>query len=75
VYSSQVKIGLHQSDNCLNQVKIDATTVNNYTAISYNTQDLWRVLHLLAGQCCQFPGTQTTQTIRFLACNFAKCWL
>jgi len=34
--SCQVKIGLHQFDNYLSQVKINVTTVNNS-----HTQDIW----------------------------------
>jgi len=48
--SWQVKIGFHQIDNYLSQVKISVKTVN----ISH-TQDIWRILRLSAGQC---PGTQ-----------------
>jgi len=44
--SWQVKIGLHQFDNYLSQVKINVKTVNNS-----HTQDIWRVLRLSAGQC------------------------
>jgi len=40
----QVKIGLHQFDNYLSQVKINVKTVNNS-----HTQDIWRFLHLSAG--------------------------
>jgi len=47
----QVKIGLHQFDIYLSQVKISLKTVNNG-----HTQDIWRFLHLSAGQC---PGTQS----------------
>jgi len=48
----QVKIGLHQFDIYLSQVKINVKTViNSHTG----TQDIWRFLHLSAGQC---PGTQ-----------------
>ena len=40
VVSWQVKIGLHQFDNYLSQVKINVKTVNN----SHRpTQDIWRV--------------------------------
>jgi len=49
--SWQVKIGLHQFDNYLSQVKINVKTVN----ISH-TQNIWRVLRLSAKQC---PGTQS----------------
>ena len=49
--SWQVKIGLHQFDNYLSQVKINVKTVNNS-----HTQDIWRVLRLSAGHC---PGTQS----------------
>jgi len=45
-FSWQVKIGLHQFDNYLSQVKINVKTVNNS-----HTQDIWRVLHFSAGQC------------------------
>jgi len=34
--SWQVKIGLHQFDNCLSQVKIDVTTVNNSCFLLYS---------------------------------------
>ena len=47
----QVKIGLHEFDIYLSQVKINVKTVNNS-----HTQDIWQFLHLLAGQC---PGTQS----------------
>jgi len=60
----QVKIGLHQFDIYRSQVKINVKTVNNS-----HTQDIWRFLHLSAGQ---FPGT-VRETISFLACNLAKC--
>jgi len=50
-FSWQVKIGLHQFDNYLSQVKINVKTVNNS-----HTQDIWQVLRLSAGQC---PGTQS----------------
>ena len=46
----QVKIGLHQFDIYVSQVKINVKTVSNS-----HTQDIWRFLHLSAGQC---PGTQ-----------------
>jgi len=49
--SWQVKIGLHQFDNYLSQVKINVKPVNNSHA-----QDIWQFLHLSAVQC---PGTQS----------------
>jgi len=52
--SWQVKIGLHQFDNCLSQVKADVTTITN--SCFCHTQDVSRVLHLSAGQ---WPGTQS----------------
>jgi len=60
--SWQVKISLHQFDNYLSQVKVNVQTVNNS-----HTQDIWRVLSLLAGQC-----HRVCETISFLACNLAK---
>ena len=47
----QVKIGLHQFDTYLSQVKINVKTV-----INSHTQDIWWFLHLSAGQC---PGTRS----------------
>jgi len=47
----QVKIGLHQFDNYLSQVKINVKPVNNSHA-----QDISQFLHLSAGKC---PGTQS----------------
>jgi len=48
--SLQVIIGLHHFDY-LRQVKINVKTLNNS-----HTQDIWRFLHLSAGQC---PDTQS----------------
>jgi len=45
----QVKIGLHQFDIHLSQVKINVKTV-----INSHTQDIWQFLHFSAGQR---PGT------------------
>jgi len=47
--SWQDKISLHQFDNYLSQVKINVTAVNN--SCVFHTEDIWRVLHLSAGQC------------------------
>jgi len=52
--SWQDKIGLHQFDNYLSQVKINITTVNNSCFL--HTQDIWQVLHLSAGQCQDTPS-------------------
>jgi len=49
--SWQVKIGLHQFDNYLSQVKINIKPVNNS-----NAQDISQLLPLSAGQC---PGKQS----------------
>ena len=65
VVSWQVKICLHQFDNYLSRVKVNVKTVNNS-----HTQDIWRVLSLSVGQC-----HRVRETISFLACNLAKCWL
>ena len=66
--SLQDKIGLHQFDDYLCQVKINVTT----TAISCHTQDIWRVFHLSAGSA---QTHWAREAISFLACNVAKCWL
>jgi len=52
--SWQVRIGLHQFDNCLSQVKISVTQLTTVFLAILKNQDIWRVLHLSAGQ---FPDT------------------
>jgi len=59
----KTKIGLHQFNNYLSQVKIIVTTQQLTTADSCHTRDIWRVLHLSAGQC---PDTECVRQSAFL---------
>ena len=63
----QVKIGLHQFDIYLSQVKINVKTVNNS-----HTQDICDFFIL---QQDSAKAHRVCETISFLACNLAKCWL
>jgi len=70
--SWQVKIGLHQLDNYLSQVKINITTNSQ--------QQLFLAILKISGEFFVFEkdSAQThwaREAISFLASNLAKCWL
>jgi len=65
--SWQVKISLHHSDNYLSQVKINVKTVNN-TILKISRE--FFIFHQDSAR-----AHRVRETISFLACNLAKCWL
>jgi len=66
--SWQVKIGLHEFDNCLSRVK-------SHRNIS--RQQLFLVILKMCGEFIfqqhNAQAHRACEIIRFLACNFAKC--
>jgi len=68
--SWQDKIGLHQFDNYLSQVKINVRTVNSSCFLRYS-----RYLASSSSFSRTVPRHWEPEAISFLACNLAKCWL